>query len=138
MAMKICTHPQCKKLIPKEGPARCDKHHHPHHRKCSVSYAENNHRKIYNTRRWRKLASDHKAAFPICIECQKLGLATPVKVTDHIKEISDGGDPWDWDNLQSLCHRHHQQKTQQQKRKRAARSTLFDPPQDDADLTWML
>ena len=35
-------------------------------------------------------------------------LATDVH---HIQDLSDGGDPWDPDNLASLCHKHHSQIT---------------------------
>ncbi len=30
---------------------------------------------------------------------------------DHIKEIADGGDQWDINNLQTLCYKCHKQKT---------------------------
>ncbi len=30
---------------------------------------------------------------------------------DHIKEISDGGDQWNIDNIQTLCYKCHKEKT---------------------------
>lgn len=36
-------------------------------------------------------------------------------VLDHIIELKDGGAPFDEDNVQSLCHRHHNKKTAQVK-----------------------
>ena len=61
-------------------------------------------RRLYDSVRWRKFASAHKAAFPLCILCERQGRTTACQVTDHIKPHN--GDPelfWDWDNLQSLC-----------------------------------
>lgn len=71
--------------------------------------SENRH--IYNSTRWRKLSAAHKRAHPLCVECEKKGFVVPVKVTDHIVPINNGGDPWDWKNLQSMCNMHHNKKS---------------------------
>lgn len=67
--------------------------------------------KEYNTPRWRKLSRMHKAHYPLCVECLKINQYSPVAVSDHINPVSEGGDMWDWDNLQSLCTSCHQRKT---------------------------
>jgi 5-methylcytosine-specific restriction endonuclease McrA len=36
-------------------------------------------------------------------------------VVDHIIPLKDGGEPFSFSNLQSLCHMHHGQKTEQDK-----------------------
>lgn len=63
--------------------------------------------------RWAQLAKRHKEHYPACVECLKEDIVTPVAVTDHIKPITGPNDPglYDWDNLQSLCRRHHAIKT---------------------------
>ena len=33
------------------------------------------------------------------------------QVIDHILSIKDGGDPLEWDNLQTMCHRCHNVKS---------------------------
>ena len=70
--------------------------------------------------RWHKLARKHKEQNPVCAECMKQGIWTPMinedgsarGATDHI--IPHRGNNrlrWDEDNLQSLCSFHHDLKT---------------------------
>ena len=66
---------------------------------------------FYNSSRWRRVARLHKEAHPLCVKCQAEGKVGAVEVTDHIVRIEDGGDPYNWENLQSLCHYHHNQKS---------------------------
>ena len=42
-------------------------------------------------------------------------------VVDHVHEILDGADPFDPDNLQSLCTECHNRKTGDEAKKRARR-----------------
>lgn len=55
---------------------------------------------------------------PLCAHCVKVGLITPMVIVDHIKELKDGGDPWDPDNLESLCDEHHKKKTGREVKRR--------------------
>lgn len=55
---------------------------------------------------------------PICAECDRHALVTPGEVVDHVKELKDGGDPWDVDNLQALCKECHAKKTGEEVKKR--------------------
>lgn len=66
---------------------------------------------FYNSRAWRKAAKLHKAKNPLCIECKKEDIITPVQITDHITPVDKGGDKWNENNLQSLCHKHHNKKS---------------------------
>ena len=59
------------------------------------------HRRVYNTRRWKSLRAWKLSTDPICT-CGRL--ATTVH---HVHPVRQGGDPWDVDNLKSLCHRDH-------------------------------
>ncbi len=61
----------------------------------------------YAHRRWRRLRAAKLAADPLCWMCLTRGRTTLATVVDHRKPISDGGDPWEWDNLQSLCKTDH-------------------------------
>ena len=65
--------------------------------------------KFYTSTVWRKVAKAHKAAFPLCKNVDQCG--NPVHHTDHIVALADGGAPYDWDNLQSLCLACHSSKT---------------------------
>lgn len=55
---------------------------------------------------------------PLCAECDRHALVTPGEVVDHVKELKDGGDPWDVDNLQTLCKECHSKKTGEEVKKR--------------------
>lgn len=72
----------------------------------------------YNSRRWRSWALANKKQNPLCVECLKEGIATPVEATDHTKPVRDGGAMYDPNNVQSLCKRHHLIKTNQETRAR--------------------
>lgn len=69
--------------------------------------------KFYNSSRWRK----HRKLFmslpenQLCVRCKKLGFVVEAKVVDHITPINQGGDKFDYDNLQPLCHRCHNSKS---------------------------
>ena len=62
--------------------------------------------RIYNTTRWKRLRLYQLSIEPLCRVCKR-----PATDVDHIKPISAGGEPWDMDNLASLCHEHHSVKT---------------------------
>lgn len=47
----------------------------------------------------------------MCVMCKAEGVIKQAELVDHIKPIMDGGEVFDWDNLQSLCHSHHNSKT---------------------------
>jgi len=57
--------------------------------------------------RWLAIRKKKLQATPTCEEC-KFEKATTV---DHIKPISQGGDKYDWNNLQSMCRRCHSSKS---------------------------
>jgi len=67
--------------------------------------------RFYNSARWRKVAKIHKELNPICVMCESQGVVSPAQFTDHIVRIKDGGDPFNFENLQSLCQFHHNQKS---------------------------
>ena len=62
--------------------------------------------RIYNTTRWKRLRLYQLSIEPLCRVCKRSGFAA-----DHIVPISQGGDPWSMDNIQTLCERHHNVKT---------------------------
>lgn len=63
------------------------------------------------TNAWVKLRLRHLARQPLCVHCEAQGRTTPAKDVDHIIPISEGADPLDMDNLQSLCRACHNRKT---------------------------
>ena len=67
--------------------------------------------RIYDTRRWKRIRAQQLRREPLCRMCLDVQRAVPAVDVDHIKPIADGGEPFAFDNLRSLCHSHHAQVT---------------------------
>lgn len=122
-AKKYCSHSGCKRLIDLNK-RYCDKHKpKQQHTSKTSDYAN----KIHSSSRWRKTSRLYREANPICEQCLKaskragkglddtagmINLATSV---DHIVPLFAGGEPYDWNNLMSLCDYHHSIKSQRER-----------------------
>lgn len=118
---KLCTQPGCKTIVD-NGEYRCALHPAPKPvfvRKEKYGHHYHDGKNIYWTNRWKKITAIVKAEQPVCARCDELGLATPVVIVDHIKELEDGGDPFDRSNLEGLCFSHHNNKTAREKKARS-------------------
>jgi len=62
---------------------------------------------FYATPEWRRLRDWYRARHPLCEECQRQGRVMAAELVHHKREISQGGEPLDVDNLQSLCRSCH-------------------------------
>ncbi|QFT31803.1 HNH endonuclease [Labrenzia sp. THAF82] len=71
---------------------------------------------IYRSREWKEFAADVKRERGS--KCERCGSTNRV-IADHIKELKDGGAPFDRSNIELLCHAHHQQKTAEARKRRA-------------------
>jgi len=81
----------------------------------------------YNTSRWRKLRRLKLSVSPLCEHCKFRGRAVFAKLVDHIKPISQGGEPFpSLDRLQSLCQTCHNHKTGSEKAGRTHRVQGYD------------
>lgn len=76
----------------------------------------NANRELYGSNRWKKVSAAFRRANPLCAECLKNDTLTQSKVTDHIKPVNDGVDPWDQDNWQALCISCHQKKSRSERK----------------------
>lgn len=57
---------------------------------------------------WTDLSLRFRRKNPFCRFCEQDGFeCTPADDVDHIIPIEDGGDRLSWENLQSLCKKHH-------------------------------
>ncbi len=72
--------------------------------------------------RWHKVSEMHLREFPLCAECERQGRVTAATLTHHIIPIAQGGDIYDWDNLESLCELCHDVKHKNDRFKRRKRS----------------
>lgn len=66
---------------------------------------------VYQSPRWKALRKWYRIANPLCVVC-----GDAMQDIDHIVPLSQGGDPYDIDNLQSLCRRCHNDKTNEDKK----------------------
>lgn len=68
--------------------------------------------RVYDTQLWRKKIRPGKLAVnPLCEQCEAAGRVVVASEVDHITPIEAGGDPYDFDNLRSLCKPCHSRKT---------------------------
>lgn len=66
----------------------------------------------YCTTAWRKLRAAKLDQHALCVICLRRGKTVLANTVDHIKPISQGGDPFPpLDQLQSLCASCHSEKT---------------------------
>lgn len=76
-------------------------------------------RKYRDSRLWRdRLRPGQLLRFPYCQACHDKGRLSEATEVDHIVAIEDGGEPYDPNNLQSLCKRCHVIKTSEENRRR--------------------
>ena len=66
----------------------------------------------YCTSAWKRLRLAKLDECPLCFACQQRGQVAEATTVDHIKPISQGGDPFpELSGLMSLCERCHNEKT---------------------------
>jgi 5-methylcytosine-specific restriction protein A len=102
--------PRCTLHPMKAKPKKVYEHHH-------VSG-----KNIYHGYRWKKLRKLKASINPLCEHCYMYNIITALAVVDHVIELEDGGEPYDINNLQSLCHSCHNRKTIVERKKRDNKS----------------
>lgn len=119
---KYCSHSGCKRLV-KLNERYCDKHKLKQHVSKTSMYAN----EIHSSNKWRQTSLLYREANPICEAClraskegdqsreKRAGMINLATSVDHIVPLFAGGEPYDWDNLQSLCSFHHALKSQQER-----------------------
>ena len=110
-----CTFRGCPNLVEPGQGGLCEQHRRKRHKWDAQSRTDRADIKIYSTKAWRhirKLALQRDQGW--CVICKE----KPADVVDHIKEIKDGGTPYDLNNLQSLCNSCHAIKTNEVARQR--------------------
>ena len=86
--------------------------------KNNKSYSKPEHAKLYNSRRWRGLRNLYYKRNPLCVECSNNNILKEEYCVDHIKPVSEGGEFYEWKNLQTLCRSCHAKKTAREVNKR--------------------
>ena len=86
-------------------------------------------RAVYESRRWReKVRPLQLQRFPLCCLCEAEGRVTAAEHVDHVRPIRDGGAPWDFANLRSLCKSHHSAVTRAWQNRRQGEPPAPPPP----------
>ncbi len=70
---------------------------------------------FYHTNAWKVASKQFLEDNPLCVECKKVGMLTPAKITDHIVPKNVCKDPWDRDNWRALCNKCHAVKSAKDK-----------------------
>ena len=86
--------------------------------KISKQYSNGSAGNFYSSSAWLKLRNYKRLLNPICESCESLGLIIPYHTIDHKTPISEGGEPLNLDNLQTLCKQCHAIKTGKETSKR--------------------
>ena len=107
-AKKPCPHPGCRELT---NGGYCDKHRREDNARYESQARDKTVKAFYSTARWGRVRKIQLGRESMCRHCRERGVLVEASHVDHIVEIADGGDPWDLDNLQSLCKSCHTRKT---------------------------
>jgi 5-methylcytosine-specific restriction protein A len=80
-----------------------------------------NNRAFYQSARWHKLSRQFRKANPLCKRCLDKGITEVGEVVDHTIPlevwIQQGGDPYDYTNLQTLSKSCHSIKTKEDRKR---------------------
>ncbi len=95
-----CGYPGCPELV-EYGQRYCEEHAKLSAKQYEKYGRDQNAKKRYG-RAWSRIRARYASAHPLCEECLKNGVFTPVEQVHHIKPLSEGG-THDESNLMSLC-----------------------------------
>ena len=100
-AKRPCNQPGCAALVDR---GYCDKHR----KQRETQRNRQRGPRLYDLARWKRFRKMALSRQPVCQtpECNRL--ATDV---DHVKAVNAGGERFDFDNVQCLCHSCHSRKT---------------------------
>ena len=77
---------------------------------------------VHHTNRWKLTSIAKRIKDPLCQVCMTKGIVTPATQADHIIPVNElialGRDPYDINELQSICTYHHNEKNKQENKRR--------------------
>ena len=116
MKMKICTYTGCHKLIPLNGPSRCEEH-----KFIPFKNAKRSNEGLYRNKKWIKLKQMIKDRDIRCVEC---GSEIDLEVHHIIPPRGNEELFYNITNLQLLCKVCHRKKTNKEIRNRITTHTF--------------
>lgn len=114
VAKRFCAYPGCNALV---DHGRCYRH-----TRVMPDTKTPEERMFYGSARWKALRAAHLRQHPLCVMCQAEGSIVAGRIVDHKKTVRAGADPYDAENLQTLCDRHHNAKRSEEARQARAGS----------------
>lgn len=105
---KPCRYPRCPELT---NELFCGKHKREDNKIYNQYKRDELSKTFYKTQQWRDIRQRKLQISPLCEECKKNGTLVVGKIVDHIVPIKQGGDPYDFENLQTLCWSCHSRKS---------------------------
>lgn len=116
-AKQICRKTGCHDLI--DVPGYCDKHKYIEKDRFKGLTKSTGSEAFYGSSRWKWTRDSFRRANPLCAACQREGRVIRGQLVDHVVERGDviamGGDPCDFQYLETLCNSHHQKKLRSRK-----------------------
>lgn len=110
-AKSPCRQAGCGKLLP--SPGYCDAHrravYKAQKRVVKIDYVERN--RFYQRKAWKDARAAQLQREPLCRNHKRLGQLVEGTHVDHVIPIEFGGDPYDKNNLQTMCKPCHEAKT---------------------------
>ena len=116
MPTRLCNEPRCPNPV-KPGKSKCIDHYRAYERDRSARRRHSGEKsadaiKLYHSAKWLNTRRAVLLRDPICKACDNR-LSTEV---DHIKPLSQGGDPYSLANLRGICNPCHAAKSAQESR----------------------
>ncbi len=84
----------------------CEKHRKERQKEYELYQRKYNHRERYDGR-WDKVRNIYIKNHPLCEECLKENITTVGELVHHKIPIEDGGEKYDFDNLETVCRSCH-------------------------------
>ncbi len=117
---KYCCHFPCSNLA-EPGSGLCKEH-----RRQAPSIKDKKADQFYLSPEWRRFRAWYISKHPLCEQCLESSFVVEAVIVDHVRELKDGGAPYDEDNAMSLCRACHNMKTAQVKKLRGKHLYTYD------------
>jgi len=102
-----CCYPGCPALTNERF---CDSHRQQAAQEYNRYGRDEDCKRFYNSKAWRRLAREQLRREPLCAECLKAERVQRAEIADHIQPIRNDGTRLDRENMQSLCRACHNRK----------------------------
>jgi 5-methylcytosine-specific restriction protein A len=82
---------------------------------------------LYGTAAWQRFRLVYLDQHPLCLDCLKAGRHVLATDVHHLRDVRDGGAPFDAANCEALCHACHSRETWQKLQAHTPRQAAREP-----------